>query len=237
MRLDQYLVERKMAASRSQAIDFIKRQQVILNGNIIQKANYQVKLSDKISLVTAQQYVSRAGHKLASVVKVLKIDFKSKIVLDVGSSTGGFSDFALQNGASLVVAVDVGSHQIHPSLLNNQRLELHEKTDIRNFKTKHKFDLVIIDVSFVSLRQILPSLIRFCQPNTLILAMFKPQFEAFNDNLKHKGVIKNETMRRQIIKNFEIWLKTHFLVIGKTDSALAGQKGNLERFYLLKLVN
>src|SRR5690606_24377340 len=103
-----------------------------------------------------EQYVSRAGLKLASVAKVLKLDFKGRIVLDVGSSTGGFTDYALKHGAKKVYAVDVGTDQLHPSLHNNPDIELHEQTDIRDFKPAETPDIVVMDVSFISLREILP---------------------------------------------------------------------------------
>src|SRR5438552_731955 len=106
--------------------------------------------------MTDSQYVSRGALKLASVADVLELDFKGKTVLDVGSSTGGFSDYALQHGAVRVIAVEAGTGQMHPSLRDDPRIELHEKTDIRDFKTDQAIDLAVIDVSFISLRDILP---------------------------------------------------------------------------------
>ena len=160
------------------------------------------------------------------------MNFKNKIVLDVGSSSGGFSDFALQHVATKVIAVDSGSNQLHFKLRQDKRLELHEKTDIRNFATTQKIDLILIDVSFVSLRQILPSVLRFCGPKTQIVAMVKPQFETV-DSMKNSGIVKNEHIRRAILKKFELWVKKDFVIKGKADSQVSGSKGNLERFYLL----
>ncbi|HET7060431.1 MAG TPA: TlyA family RNA methyltransferase [Candidatus Saccharimonadales bacterium] len=181
---------------------------------------------------TPQRYVSRAGLKLASVAEALKLDFKNKTVLDVGSSTGGFTDYALQHGAKKVIAVDVGTNQLHPSLRQDPRVELHEKTDIRDFQTPQNIDLVMADVSFISLRDILPAVAGLTGQNTQIVAMVKPQFEAGSE-MKHKGVIKNEKMRRDILKNFESWVAGQFVISGKADSQIAGTKGNRERFYLL----
>lgn len=180
-------------------------------------------------------YVSRGGDKLASVADKLSLDFKGKTVLDVGSSTGGFSDFALASGASKIIAVESGTNQLHSKLRADQHVELHEKTDIRDFKTTDPVDIIVVDVSFISLRKILPGLKKFAGANIQTVALLKPQFEAASTD-KHQGVIKNDRIRRQIIKDFELWLKGNWLVIAKADSAVAGSKGNLERFYLLKPV-
>lgn len=179
-------------------------------------------------------YVSRAAYKLESVANDLHLDFKDKLVLDVGSSTGGFTDYAIRNGARLVIAVDKGTEQLAPILRNNPRIELHEKTDIRQFKTLARPDLVLIDVSFISLREILPDLVRFCGPDTEVVAMVKPQFETSDARVLHKGVVKNERYRREILHELELWLKSKFVIVAKADSKVEGLKGNKERFYILK---
>jgi 23S rRNA (cytidine1920-2'-O)/16S rRNA (cytidine1409-2'-O)-methyltransferase len=233
-RLDKVLVSLGMVPTRSQAESFIRLGNVLVNGKPVTKPGYMADEADKVKLTATEQYVSRAGLKLASVATLLKLDFKGKIVLDVGSSTGGFTDYALQHGAKKVLAVDVGTDQLHPSLRGNPRIELHEKTDIREFKTEDQIDIAVADVSFISLREILPAVTRLCTKDTLIAAMVKPQFEAGQSNLKHKGVIKNDKMRREILKDFENWSKQHFIIIDKADSEVSGAKGNQERFYLLR---
>jgi 23S rRNA (cytidine1920-2'-O)/16S rRNA (cytidine1409-2'-O)-methyltransferase len=233
-RLDKVLVSLGMVSTRSQAESFIRLGNVLVNGKPVTKPGYMADEADKVRLTATEQYVSRAGLKLASVATLLKLDFKGKIVLDVGSSTGGFTDYALQHGAKKVLAVDVGTDQLHPSLRGNPRIELHEKTDIREFKTEDQIDIAVADVSFISLREILPAVTRLCTKDTLIAAMVKPQFEAGQSNLKHKGVIKNDKMRREILKDFENWSKQHFIIIDKADSEVSGAKGNQERFYLLR---
>lgn len=236
-RLDQQLVERGLAPSRSQADGLVRLGEVKVNGVVATKSGQFVDFNAKISVVEKDRYVSRAGLKLASVAEKLKLDFKGKVVLDVGSSTGGFTDYALQKGATKVIAVEVGKDQLHPSLHGNPQIELHEQTDIRDFKTDQKIDIVVADVSFVSLRDILPSVAKLSTKQTQIAVMVKPQFEAATSSIKHKGVIKNESMRRQILKDFEAWAKTSFVIIDKADSDVAGSKGNKERFYLLKPQN
>lgn len=233
-RLDQMLVAKGLLPTRSQAENFIKLGDVKVNGKVITKSGYLVTDSDKVELTATEKYVSRAGLKLASIAKTLGLDFKNKVVLDVGSSTGGFTDYALQHGAEYVIAVDVGTNQLHPTLQGNPKIELHEQTDIRDVKVLTcPVDIVVIDVSFISLREILPTVARLSTKNTQVTAMVKPQFE-IGDSAKHKGVIKNDRMRRDILQGFEQWVKQHFIIQEKADSEVAGTKGNRERFYLLK---
>lgn len=234
-RLDQYLAQKQLVTTRSQAESYIRLGQVTVNGRVVTKAGTLVSDTDILKVTAAEQYVSRAALKLASVAQALHINFAHATVLDVGSSTGGFTQYALTQGAQKVLAVEVGTDQLHPSLRSDARIELHEKTDIRKFKTNQKIDIVVADVSFVSLREILPSVAKLCNPMTQIVAMVKPQFEAAQSSLKHKGVIKNDKMRRDILKDFENWAQQHFIIIDKADSQVSGAKGNLERFYLLKL--
>ncbi len=227
------MVIKGLVSSRSQAESWIGLGKVTVDGRIAHKSGQFVREDANVRLTATEQYVSRAGLKLASVAKLLTVDFKGKTVLDVGSSTGGFTDYALQHGATKVVAVDVGTDQLHPSLQGNERIELHEKTDIRDFATDHLIDVVVIDVSFISLREILPSVARIA-PHAQIMAMVKPQFEAGRDQV-NKGVIKNDAVRRQILKDFELWARQYFVIRDKRDSDVAGSRGNRERFYLLAL--
>jgi 23S rRNA (cytidine1920-2'-O)/16S rRNA (cytidine1409-2'-O)-methyltransferase len=234
LRLDQQLVRLKLVPTRSQAESYIKLDHVTVNGQVVTRPGFAVTENDQIKLTSTEQYVSRAGLKLASVAAALQLDFRGKIVLDVGSSTGGFTDYALQHGARKVIAVDVGTEQLHPTLRQDDRIELHEKTDIRDFRTDETPDIMVIDVSFISLREILPTVARLSMPQTQIAAMVKPQFEAGHSALKHRGVIKNDKMRRDILKDFENWVNNNFIIINKADSHVSGSKGNQERFYLLR---
>ncbi len=234
-RLDQRLVTDGLVATRSQAESYIKLGQVKVNGRIINKPGFFVDSEAEIELLATEQYVSRGALKLASVAEALRLDFRNKAVLDVGSSTGGFTDYALRHGAKQVIAVEVGKDQMHASLKNDPRIELHEQTDIRDLEElSNPVDMVVIDVSFVSLQEILHAVARLVGKHSQIVAMVKPQFEADQAKLKHKGVIKNDKLRREILKQFEDWVKERFIFLGKTDSAVAGAKGNQERFYLLK---
>lgn len=236
-RLDVVMAARRIVASRSQAESYVGLGLVKVNGRIATKSAQLVSEDDKIQLTAEEQYVSRAALKLKSAAKVFALDFRDKTVLDVGSSTGGFTQYALQHGATKVIAVDVGTDQLHPSLKGNARIELHEKTDIRNYHNTEHIDMVVGDVSFISLREVLPHVATLVDTQTNIVAMVKPQFEAGQSNLKHKGVIKNDKIRREILKDFETWALRDFRILQKADSQVPGSKGNVERFYLLRKVS
>lgn len=257
-RLDKTLVELGLVSTRSQAESWVKLGKVSVDGRVIDKPGAFIAAASRVEIAAGERYVSRAGLKLASVASILGLDFTDKIVLDVGSSTGGFTDYALQHGATLVYAIDVGTEQLHPSLRKNAKVELHEKTDIRTVglrdvrrtvrsgsavrkthgmrqtvlldRTPH---IVLIDVSFVSLRVILPHISSLVTRASCVVAMVKPQFEASRRELGSGGVVKNDTMRRDILRNFETWAKTDWRILAKADSGVTGASGNRERFYLL----
>ena len=234
-RLDKVLVERGLVSTRSQADNFIRLGYVYLNKKVARKSGVMVSDTDKITLEKAETYVSRAGLKLASVAKYFKLNFQDKTVLDIGSSTGGFTDYSLRHGAKKVFAVDVGTDQLHPSLRSNPKIILNEKTDIRDFYTDEVIDVIVGDVSFISLREILPHVAsELMNESTTLIAMAKPQFEAGRQQT-NKGIVKNDKVRRQVLTDFENWAKKYFVILDKKDSEVAGSKGNLERFYKLKL--
>lgn len=232
VRLDKALVQLGLVTTRSQAESYIRLGRVKVAGRLITKPGYFVHDLSLVELDQPEQFVSRAGLKLASVADKLAVDFRGKLVLDVGSSTGGFTDYALSRGARRVICVDVGTDQLHPKLRRDARVELHEKTDIRDFATDQSVDIILIDVSFISLREVMPYLAELATRQTQVVAMVKPQFETGN-RLKNRGVIKNDTERRRILHDFEQWAKRYFLLRAKADSAVAGARGNRERFYLL----
>lgn len=252
-RLDQKMVQLGLVTTRSQAESYIKLGEAKVDDKMVTKPGFLVGDEAKVELTARGRYVSRAALKLASIAEALRLDFKDKVVLDVGSSTGGFTDYALQHRAKRVIAVEVGTGQLHPSLRGNPRIELHEKTDIRDVRLKNQEtrsekqesrnkrqvnievpDLVLADVSFVSLRELLPHISSLVTRDSPLVCMVKPQFEAGQSSLKHKGVIKNDKMRREILRDFEGWVQDKYIVVDKADSEVAGAKGNRERFYLLK---
>ena len=183
----------------------------------------------------ANKFVSRAEGKLEGAVRAFRYDFRNKTVLDIGSSTGGFTELALKLGAKKVIAIEKGTNQMKAPLRFDMRVDLHEKTDFFDVTDLEAVDTVVADVSFVSLTKILAHAQKIVNKKADFLVMLKPQFEAEPSQLV-KGVVKNEKMRREILKKFENWLKNNgFLVVDKRDNDVAGKKGNIERFYLLKI--
>jgi len=186
----------------------------------------------------SEEVVGRAELKLVGAVKAFRYDFRGKMVLDIGSSTGGFTEFALRNGAKKVIAVEKGTKQMKAPLRYDERIVLMEKTDIFTVTREQvgKIDTMLADVSFVSLTKVLMyAKMELACRKTDYLVMLKPQFEAYPDQLV-KGRVKNEKMRREIIRKFEEWLKRNdFVIINKRDNELVGKvSGNRERFYLLR---
>lgn len=193
---------------------------------------------------------TRGRIKIEQAAIAFHFDFRGKVVLDIGSSTGGFTEYALEKGASKVIAVEKGTKQMMVPLRFDPRVELHEKTDIFGVSSKQTSksgaskevtvidvpDVILADVSFVSLKKVLDHAKReIAGAKTKFLVMLKPQFEAKPAELLN-GVVKNEKMRRNIIKDFERFLRENgFLIISKHDNELSGKTGNKERFYLLGL--
>lgn len=212
-----------------------------------------LKSHTSMQTVHTSMPVSRAENKLAGAAQAFSYDFRGKTVLDIGSSTGGFTEYALLRGAKKVIAVEKGTKQMKAPLRFDPRIDLREKTDIfsvtrsslsrdqdefneNESKTDVKIDTILADVSFISLKQVLlHAKKQLASSKTDFLVMLKPQFEARSFQLRN-GIVKNETIRRDIIKDFEAWLKNNgFLIVNKRDNTLAGKNGNLERFYFLKL--
>ena len=180
--------------------------------------------------------VGRAEYKLDGALKAFNVDLRGKTVLDIGSSTGGFTERALRAGAEKVVAVEKGTDQMKAPLRFDPRVELHEKTDIFEFSCEAAPDVIVADVSFVSLVEVLRYVREsIADKHTEFAVMLKPQFEAKPWQLQ-KGVVKNSKMRREIIADFEAAIKRGgYVILGKRDNELAGRFGNVERFYHLKL--
>lgn len=192
---------------------------------------------------------TRGYAKLAAAAAAFHFDFRGKVVLDIGSSTGGFTAYALERGARQVIAVEKGTNQMRAPLRFDPRVILHEKTDIFTVVASNATasnttaplvripspDVILADVSFISLTKVLEyATMYLARSDTDYLVMLKPQFEAAPDQLR-SGVIKNSAIRRAILERFETWLKAHgFVVLAKRDNKLAGRTGNIERFYHLR---
>lgn len=176
----------------------------------------------------------RGSVKLRQAASAFHFDFRGKTVLDIGSSTGGFTEYALSRGAKKVIAVEKGTRQMKSPLRHDPRIDLREKTDIFKVTLEESPDVILADVSFISLKRVLLHAKKhLADPHTEFLVMLKPQFEAKPFEL-HRGVVKNEKIRRKIIKEFESFLRQNgFKILGKHDNELSGKTGNKERFYFL----
>jgi 23S rRNA (cytidine1920-2'-O)/16S rRNA (cytidine1409-2'-O)-methyltransferase len=208
--------------------------EVLVGGEPVTKPGYLVDGSADITLKAKPRYVSRGGAKLASVAAKLKLDFKDKVVLDVGSSTGGFTDYALQNGARRVYCVDSGRNQLAYTLRQDGRVVPMERTDIRDVTgLPDAVDITVMDVSFISATKVLEAVAALVG-RTPIVAMIKPQFEAERrETDATKGVVVDEGHRSRILGEFRDWAMERFEVLAEADSAVAGMHGNRERFFLL----
>lgn len=233
-RLDQALVEQGLADDLRQAQGLIMAGQVRVAGLALDKPGAPVDSIAMITVKSSSLYVSRAGEKLASVAERFKLDLFGKVVLDVGSSTGGFSDYCLQDGAARVYAVDVGNNQLAYKLRIDPRVVVMERTDIRRASLPEQAEIAVVDVSFVSLTKVLESVACLVKLGGAIIAMAKPQFEADKATAdRFQGVISDETVRQQILVGLRDWLEPRFEIVDEADSGLAGTQGNLEHFYLL----
>lgn len=234
-RLDILLFELGLLDSRKKASDLIKEGKVIVDGVIINKPSREFFGNEKIEVTEVLRYVSRAGLKLEGAHKEFNFDIRDKIAVDVGSSTGGFTDFLLQNGAKKVYSVDVGTDQLVEKLKNDDRVISLEKTDIRKVELPEKVDLAVVDVSFISLELVIPNIVKLLKENGEIIALVKPQFEVGKENIGKGGIVKDEkakTLVLEKIKRFSEDLGLKFK--GEIVSPIKGGDGNEEYFLYIK---
>ncbi|MCF6173246.1 MAG: TlyA family RNA methyltransferase [Campylobacteraceae bacterium] len=234
MRLDNFIFKKRYSKSRNKAQELIKNLQVLIDGKIISKSSFEINESNNLEILNPKQYVSRAGYKLKSFVKVQDIfSIKGKKCLDIGSSTGGFVQVLLEEDAKEVVAVDVGSGQLHDDLKKFSNLKIFEQTDIRNFQYEEKFDLITCDVSFIGVEQILNDIDRFAKEYIVIL--FKPQFEVgVNAKRDKKGVVKDSFAIKKAKELFEAKAQQNWDFLYSAQSLLKGKEGSIETFYCFR---
>ena len=232
MRLDSYLVEAALFESRNRAANAIKSGLVIVNGKIVTKPSFKVEESVNIELKESKFYVSRAAKKLEKYLKEFTLPIAGARCLDIGSSTGGFTQILLEYGASSIDCVDVGKEQLHSSIRQNSRVSVFEETDIRDFKAL-PYDLIVSDVSFISLLKIVDSVDSLCNENTTISLLFKPQFEVgLGVKRDSRGVVVDQSAIERAKREFE--QKTQELgwrVVDNRASRVSGKEGNIEYFY------
>ena len=238
-RLDTILVEKGFFKSRNMASAVIMEGKVLVNSRIIDKPGIRISGGDDIIVKTKDiPYVSRGGLKLEKALKEFKINASGLICLDVGASTGGFTDCLLQNKADCVYAVDVGYGQFAWKLRQDLRVMVIERTNIRHMppeKITKQIDLIVIDVSFISLKIVIPAILKFVLDKTRIICLIKPQFEAGKGKVGKGGVIRDSALHDEIIKNLTEFVSTIGLVSkGVVPSPILGTKGNKEFLMYIK---
>lgn len=243
LRLDQAVVDRGFCASREKAKRAIMAGQVKINGRIAAKASETIKSDDLLELIAAEKFVSRGGHKLEYALVHFHLDVNHLVAIDLGASTGGFTDCLLQRGAKTVFAVDVGHGQLAWKLRRDKRIVVMEKTNARALTPAHfpsPADLVVIDCSFISLQKILPAAIALLRPCGNIVALVKPQFEAGKAEAdKGAGVITDPIIHDRVLREIEEFVrqKPSLHWRGATESPLLGPAGNKEFLVLIEKGN
>jgi 23S rRNA (cytidine1920-2'-O)/16S rRNA (cytidine1409-2'-O)-methyltransferase len=232
LRLDQALVDRGLFVSREKARRAVMAGEVLVEGRRIDKAGTAVAADARFELLVKEPYVSRSGRKLAQALETFVIDPRDKVALDVGASTGGFTDCLLQGGAARVYAVDVGYGQLDQRLRADPRVIVRERVNARFLKPEdlpEKVDLVTVDVSFISLTKIVPALIPLMAPGARLIVLIKPQFEVGRAALGKGGIVRDEAVRRQVVADRAAALAGLGLEpLGVIDSTLRGMEGNQE---------
>ena len=232
-RLDLLLVERNFASSRTQAQALIMGGAVYVNGQKVDKSGTLIKTDSEISVKNSSlKYVGRGGLKLEGALVHFDIDVKGKIALDVGASTGGFTDCLLQNGAAKVYALDVGYGQLDWKLRNDDRVVVMEKVNARHMKEDdipEPLDIIVIDVSFISLTKIIPASVNFLKPGGILIALIKPQFEVGKGEVGKGGIVRDESKHKEVVDKITKFIEElNFDVGGVIPSPILGAEGNKE---------
>ena len=232
-RLDKYLVSNDFVATRTKSKELIKSNNVKVNDKIVTKASYIVKDHDKVEIIDSSsiKYVSRAGLKLEGAIDSFNLDLKDKSIMDIGSSTGGFTDCSLRHGAKRVVAIDVGTDLMADSLRDDERVELYEQLNFKNAPSNlfENIDIIVSDVSFISLKHIIDR-ISLEEGDFELVFLIKPQFECGKEIAdKFKGIINDEEVHKDVILDIITYFKQYgYNIIDLDVSKIQGKSGNIE---------
>jgi 23S rRNA (cytidine1920-2'-O)/16S rRNA (cytidine1409-2'-O)-methyltransferase len=229
-RLDRLMVERGLAPSRSKAQALIMAGEVRVDGEVSLKAGSQFALDVEIAVETPLPYVSRGGFKLAEALDAFPIGVKGKICADVGASTGGYTDVLLQRGAALVYAIDAGYGQLAWKMRQDERVVVMERTNARYLESLPQLvELVVMDVSFISITLILPAIKGWIEPGGDVVTLIKPQFEAGRAQVGKGGIVKDQAVHRQVLENILSWCRENgYAPAGLIMSPIEGSEGNVE---------
>ena len=238
MRLDKYLVEVKKIESRSIAQSLIKNNNIKVNGNVLNKSNYIVKENDNIEILGENKYVSRAAYKLLKAIETFNIVLEDKVIVDIGSSTGGFVQVCLENKCNYIYAIDVGTNQLHKSLRNINNIKILENTNFRyidNNLIDKKIDFITCDVSFISSKLILEKILNLFNYKIEAIFLLKPQFEAGKEIIsKHDGYVPEKYHKKIIDDYISFCNEKKIKVLAMVESPILGSKLN-NKEYLIHL--
>lgn len=240
--MDLFLVEQKMCDSRTKAQAIIKEGRTSVNGKTVEKTSFEVTETDVVEIKHQEKddFVGRGANKLEHTFTAFDYSPEGKVCLDIGSSTGGFTQCLLNHGATKVYAVDSGKGQLAVSLLNDERVVSIEGFNARNLTTEqldgNKVDIVVMDVSFISQKLLYPAILSVANSGADVITLIKPQFEAGRQNIGKKGIVKDEKVRKQVVNDVIEFAKlSGFEYIAHTDSPITGADGNKEFLLHLKV--
>jgi 23S rRNA (cytidine1920-2'-O)/16S rRNA (cytidine1409-2'-O)-methyltransferase len=232
-RLDSYLVSSGLFESRNKALEAIRNGEVRVDGRVVKKGSFNVKEESSVEVEDIRRYVSRSASKLGIYLDRYPLEISGATALDIGSSTGGFTQVLLEKGAESVDAVDVGREQLHDSLRVDERVRSFEETDIRDFRSDREYDLIVSDISFISLHHILEDIERLSARRCDIILLFKPQFEVGRDVKRdRKGVVLDmDAISESADRFLESALKRGWSLLRRVESEVRGKEGNIEYIY------
>ena len=236
-RIDSLMVEKGLVESRAKAQALLMAGEVVVGEKTITKPGTLVSEEAEVTILEPPPFVSRGGIKLENALDQFQLDVSGKVAADIGASTGGFTDCLLQRGASRVYAIDVGYGQLDYRLRRDSRVVVMERTNARYpIPIPEKIDLATIDLSFISVKKVIPSVAKLLKDNGYLLVLFKPQFEAERREVGKGGVIKEPLLHATVLGRFVAWVVEHnFRLKGLVASPILGAEGNKEFFVLLKL--
>lgn len=232
-RLDKILMQRGLVSTRTRAEEIIREHGVMVNGKLLHKTGKRVPVDADIVLLAEEiAYVSRGALKLKHALEHFDIPVENRLVLDIGASTGGFTEVLLEKGASKVFCIDVGQNQLHPKIASDERVVNLEKTHVRELNKRlipDLCDMVVIDVSFISLEKVFPFLHPLLAENAVCVALVKPQFEVGKENIGKGGIVKNKSLYPSVIEKIKnIGKQNHLNYQSHMDSPILGGDGNQE---------
>lgn len=239
IRLDKFLFDKNFAKSRNFAQSLIKQNKIKINGNIVNKSNFLIDENDNLEIIEINNYVSRGYFKLLKAIDYFKLDLTGLVVIDIGASTGGFSQLMLEKDVKKIYCVDVGFDQLDEKIKNNKKIINYEKTNFKNITNDffdEKINFITIDVSFISIKEILNKIISLNLKPIKIVALLKPQFEIGIKIKKTKGFVKKDDLNKVILEFKKFCLQKNIKIINYIESPIKGaKKQNTEFLFLLEI--